>query len=74
MFTEKIVELGVPLRRERKIAQSEAKEVDQDEATTASTKSDMIINLVDFPKNQEELELFLNQRNALNKMIAIMEK
>lgn len=70
-FTEKIVELGVPLRRERKQAQSEAKENNQE---PVKDKADMVINLIDFPRNQEELEVFLKYRNAINKVIVVREK
>lgn len=72
-FTNKIIELGLPLRRERKSTASEAKEGNNEEVPEV-TKADMVINLVDFPLNQEELDDFSKLRNPLNKLFVIREK
>lgn len=69
LFTEKIVELGLPLRRERKAAAAA-----EDAKDNESAKSDMIIVLIDFPLNQEEFEVFAEMRNPINKITFIKEK
>ncbi|CAI2364424.1 unnamed protein product [Moneuplotes crassus] len=76
-FTEKIVELGLPLRREKKQSsgQDEAKEDEgQDQPKSELTKTDMMINLVNFPLNQEEFVEFTKLRNPLNKLVVVREK
>jgi len=77
MFTDKIIELGLPLRRERKATQGESTGNVEGQETAPSKeleKADIIFNLVNFPLNQQELEEFLKLRNSLNKVIAIKEK
>ena len=66
LFTEKIVELGLPLRRERKATLAQGAD------ETESPKIGII--LVDFPQSQEEFEIFAEMRNPINKITFIREK
>jgi hypothetical protein len=70
------VELGLPLRRERKTTSLEEAKQDKDvdsKPSSLPTQADMFINLVNFPKNQTELEAFVKLRNPVNKIIVIKE-
>ena len=70
LITEKIIELGLPLRRERKAAMADGGQ----ESSNEGTKSDMIITLVDYPLTQEEFEAFAELRNPINKLVFVKEK
>lgn len=72
------MELGLPLRRERKSTTQEDSKIKEDGADskqiTQPAHADMLINLVDFPQNQAELEAFVKLRNPINQIIVVREK
>jgi hypothetical protein len=73
LFTDKIIELGLPLRRERKTTIQASGEGEHKEHKDL-TKVDLIFNLIDFPLDQEEFEEFTRLRNPLNKVILVKDK
>ena len=73
LFTEKMVEFGLPLRRELKQNQAEAKDENQEEQENKEPKTDIVFNLIDYPRTQQEFDDFTKLRNPLNKVIAIKE-